>query len=127
MRHSMKKRAYISFDYSNDKRLKDFIVKQSRLSDSPFDVIDFTEKEMTPETNLEYKAYESIRKSDVVIVMVGPKTYKTTDVLKEVALAKMTNKRLVQMIGPKIKTFRPVEDAGRLHLWNWDRLKQLLS
>ena len=36
----IKKRVFISFDFDNDKRLKDFIVGQSRLPDSPFQIID---------------------------------------------------------------------------------------
>jgi hypothetical protein len=33
-----KKRVFVSFDFDNDKVLKDFIVGQSRLPDSPFEV-----------------------------------------------------------------------------------------
>ncbi len=36
----MKKRVFVSYDFDNDKTLKDFIVGQSRLPDSPFEVID---------------------------------------------------------------------------------------
>ena len=36
------KRVFISFDFDNDKRLKDFIIGQSKLPDSPFEVIDHT-------------------------------------------------------------------------------------
>ncbi len=36
----MKKRVFVSFDFDNDKKLKDFIIGQSKLSDSPFEVTD---------------------------------------------------------------------------------------
>ncbi len=32
-----KKKVFVSYDYDNDKTLKDFIIGQARLADSPFD------------------------------------------------------------------------------------------
>lgn len=43
-----KKRVFVSFDFDNDKTLKDFIVGQSKLPDSPFDVADHSLKEAQP-------------------------------------------------------------------------------
>ena len=40
-----KKRVFVSFDFDNDKPLKEFIVGQSRLSDSPFEIVDLSLKE----------------------------------------------------------------------------------
>lgn len=40
-----KKRTFISFDYDNDVDLKNALVGQSRLSDSPFDITDISIKE----------------------------------------------------------------------------------
>jgi len=39
-----KKRVFVSFDFDNDKVLKDFIIGQARLPDSPFEVIDHSLK-----------------------------------------------------------------------------------
>ena len=33
-----KKRAFVSFDFDNDPALKDFVIGQARLPDSPFEV-----------------------------------------------------------------------------------------
>ena len=35
-----KKRVFVSFDYDNDARLKDLLVGQSKLEDSPFELAD---------------------------------------------------------------------------------------
>ena len=43
-----KKRAFISYDFDNDKALKDFIIGQARLADSPFEVVDTSLKEAAP-------------------------------------------------------------------------------
>ena len=79
----MKKRVFVSFDFDNDKRLKDFIIGQSRLPVSPFEVIDNSLKEAAPERDWETKANAAIKRSEVVIVMVGPPTHRAQGVLRD--------------------------------------------
>ena len=55
-----KKRVFVSFDFDNDKTLKDFLVGQARPPDSPFEVIDHSLKEAQPERNWEAKARAAI-------------------------------------------------------------------
>lgn len=62
----------------------------------------------------------------MVIVMVGPKTYCASGVLKEVAMARRNFKQIVQVIGYKDGNYKPVPNAGKLYSWNWDNLKKLL-
>ena len=69
-KRTVKKRVFVSFDFDNDRRLKDFIIGQSKLPDSPFEVVDHSLKEAAPERNWEAKANTAIRRSDIVIVMV---------------------------------------------------------
>lgn len=121
-----KKRVFVSFDFDSDKVLKDFIVGQSRLPDSPFDVIDTSLKEAAPMKTWEDKARIAIKRSDIVVVMVGPNTHRAPGVLKEVAMAREENIPIVQVIGYRDGTYTPVTDAGRLYAWNWDNLKTLL-
>ena len=83
-----KKRVFVSFDFDNDKSLKDFIIGQSRLPDSPFEVVDTSMKEAAPEKSLLDKAETKIKGSDMVLVMVGPKTHEASGVLKEIAIAR---------------------------------------
>lgn len=122
-----KKRVFISFDFDNDKVLKDFLIGQSKLPDSPFEVSDWSLKEAAPEKNWEEKARAKIGLVDLVIVLVGPKTYRASGVLKEVKMARDLNKQIIQIIGYKNGEFKPVPDAGRLYRWNWDNLKNLLN
>ena len=122
-----KKRVFVSFDFDNDKKLKDFIIGQSRLDDSPFEVIDHSLKEAAPERDWETKADRSIRRSDIVIVMVGPYTYKASGVLKEVMMARNAGVPIVQIIGYRDGDYTPVPNAGRLYRWNWENLKNLLG
>ena len=55
-----KKRVLVSFDFDNDKTLKDFIIGQSRLPDSPFEVVDTSLKEAAPMRTWEEKARAAI-------------------------------------------------------------------
>lgn len=123
----MKKKVFVSFDFDNDKKLKDFIIGQSRLADSPFEVIDNSLKEAAPEKDWEAKANSAIERSNIVIVMVGPQTYRTQGVLKEIQMAQTANKQIVQVIGYKDGEYTPVKGAGRLYRWNWENLKKLLG
>jgi hypothetical protein len=122
-----KKPVFVSFDFDNDKILKDFIIGQSKHEDSPFEVIDHSLKEAAPERDWEEKARRAINRSEIVLVMVGPKTYRASGVLKEIAMATAVGKKLVQIIGYNDGHYTPVPNAGRLYSWNWDNLKKLLS
>ncbi len=123
----MAKRVFISFDFDNDKVLYDFIVGQSKRSDSPFEISDWSMKEAAPQRNWEDEARAKIKRSDIVIVMVGPKTYQASGVLKEVKIAREEDIPIVQIIGYKDGDYTPVPDAGRLYRWDWENLKTLLS
>lgn len=122
-----KKRVFVSFDFENDRALKDFIIGQSKHADSPFEVIDHSLKEAAPEKDWEKKAAAAISRTEIVLVMVGSKTHKAQGVLKEVAMARKAGVKIVQIIGYKEGNYTPVPDAGRLYAWNWDNLKNLLS
>ncbi len=123
-----KTKVFVSFDFDNDKSLKDFIIGQARLADSPFDVADHSLKEAAPEKDWLDKARKAIGRSDVVIVMLGSKTRTASGVLKEVRLANELKKHIFQIIGYRdgSENWR-LPNAGRVYRWNWDNLKKLLS
>lgn len=123
----MKTPIFISFDFDNDRMLKEFIVQQARLPDSPFEVIDHSLKEAAPERDWESKAYRAIGRSSVVLVMVGPQTHRAPGVLKEIRMARAQGKRVVQVIGYRDGDYTPVKDAGTLYRWNWENLRKILS
>jgi hypothetical protein len=122
-----KKKVFVSFDYDWDKVLKDFLIGQSKLEDSPFEVIDGSLKEAAPEKDWEDKARSKIKAADVVIVMVGKYTYRASGVLKEVKMANEEHKKIIQIIGYKDQNCPRVEGAGTLYSWNWENLKKLLG
>lgn len=124
---SRKRRVFVSFDFDNDKTLKDFVIGQSKLDDSPFEITDMSLKEAAPEKDWLAKAEAAIKRSDTMLIMLGPKTHKAPGVLKEVGIAKKLAKPRFQVIGYKDGNYTAVADGGRVYSWNWDNLKKLLA
>lgn len=121
------KRVFVSFDFDNDRALKEFIIGQSKLPDSPFTVVDCSLKEAAPEKTWEQKAERQIANADLVIVMVGANTHRAPGVLKEVRMARLNGVKIVQMIGYRNGQYTAVPNAGRLYAWNWENLKTLCT
>ncbi len=122
----MTKRAFISFDFDNDKALKDMMAGQAKLPDSPFTMADWSMKEAAPQRDWKAEAEARIKRSDVVIVMVGKSTHKAPGVLAEVAMARRNRIKIVQIIGYKNASPTAVPGAGTLYRWNWPNLKNIL-
>lgn len=123
-----KTKVFVSFDFDNDKTLKEFIIGQAKLADSPFEVSDHSLKEAAPERDWENKARAGITRADKFIVMLGPKTRNAPGVKKEVAIAKELGKTRFQIIGYRDGSRDwAVTDAGATYSWNWDNLKKLLA
>lgn len=123
-----KTKVFVSFDFDNDKTLKDFIIAQANLPDSPFEVQDHSLKEAAPEKDWQAKARAAISRSDKFMVMLGPKTAKAPGVLKEVAMAVELEKDRFQIVGYQDGSENwAVPAAGRTYRWDWDNLKKLLA
>ena len=123
-----KKKVFVSYDFDNDKALKEFLIGQSKLPDSPFEIVDFSLKEAAPEKTWLEKARVAISRADVFIVMLGPKTSTAPGVLKEVAVVIELGKSKFQLIGYNDgKESWAIPNAGRAYRWNWENLKGLLK
>jgi hypothetical protein len=119
---------FVSFDFDNDQTLRDLIIGQAKLPDSPFEVQDYSLQEAAPEKEWEAKARTAISRSDKFVVMLGPKTIDAPGVLKEVAMALELEKPRFQIIGYTSGTSDwAVPGGGRVYAWSWDNLKKLLS
>jgi hypothetical protein len=123
-----KKKVFVSFDFDNDRILKEFILGQANLKDSPFEVTDFSLKEAAPEKDWLAKAHSAISRAEVFIVMLGPSTKKAPGVLKEIKVADELMKIKFQINGYRDGSADwAVPDAGRVYRWDWENLKKLLS
>jgi len=122
-----KKKVFISFDFDNDKTLKDFIVGQANLENSPFEISDVSLKEAAPEKDWEEKAEAKIKKADRVIVMVGTKTHSASGVKKEVKMARENSIKIAQIKGHSDKNCPKVDNAGVYYNWSWDNIEKILE
>jgi hypothetical protein len=123
-----KTKVFVSYDFDNDKVLKDFIIGQAKLADSPFEVSDHSLKEAAPERDWETKARAAISRADKFIVMLGSTTRYAPGVKKEIAIAKLLGKPRFQIIGYRDGSRDwAVPDAGVTYSWNWENLKKLLA
>lgn len=122
-----KKRIFVSFDFDRDKVLKDFIVGQARNGKIPVEIVDTSLKEAKPMAKWQQKAEAAIKRSQLVVVMVGQQTYRALGVLKEVEMARRNQIPIVQIIGRPDTKPKRVENAGRLYSWTRDNLEKLFG
>lgn len=124
----MAQRAFISFDYDNDARLKDLLVGQSKNPDSPFEVSDWSIKIASPQWREE--ARRRIRASGLVIVLCGEYTHLATGVGVELGIAQDEGVNYFLLAGyADGNNTRPTtaRTTDKMYKWNWENLKKLVG
>lgn len=122
-----RKRVFVSFDYDNDKSLKDFVRGQAKNRKSPFSISDWSMKEAAAERNWKSKARGRIKRSDLVMVVSGSKTKRAPGVREEVKIARKEGVKVVQLIGYKKRKCPHVPNAGRRYRWTHKNLRKILK
>lgn len=124
-----KKRVFISFDYDHDETLKNFLIGQAKLPDSPFELADWSIKEhMTG--NWKEKARTRIRSVDTVVVLCGLNTNTAAGVSAELTIAREEKIPYFLLGGYKDKTnVKPTSalSTDKIYNWTWDNLKILIG
>lgn len=124
-----KKRVFISFDYDNDSFLKEAMVGQAKLPDSPFELADWSIKEHI-DGNWKAKATTRIRSVDMVAVLCGLNTDTAVGVSAEVKIAQDEGKPYFLLAGYKDKVnVKPTaaKASDKLYKWTWENLKSLIE
>jgi hypothetical protein len=124
-----KTKVFISFDYDHDETLKDFLVGQSKLSDSPFELADWSIKEAISE-DWKKKARTRIKNVDVVAVICGKHTHTATGVSAEIKIAQEEKVPYFLLQGYKDGgCFKPTAAKAddKMYKWTWDNLKSLIG
>jgi hypothetical protein len=124
-----KKRVFISFDYDHDEILKTFLIGQSKLQDSPFELTDWSIKE--PITgDWKAKACSRIKSVDIVVIICGEKTDSATGVSAELTIAQEENISYFMLKGYADKTCikpKAAKNTDKLYNWTWPNLKTLIG
>lgn len=122
----MAQRAFISFDYDNDARLKDLLIGQSRHPDSPFVIHDWSLKE--PSSDWKARARRQIRASGLVIVLCGKHMASAAGVAVELGIAQDEGVSYFLLAGYDDSTKPTTAKPGdKLYKWTWDNLKALVG
>jgi hypothetical protein len=122
-----KVRVFLSFDFDNDRSLRDLMLGQARHPEAPFEVVNQSLMEAAPEPLWESKATVAINRADLVVVLLGRKTSRAQGVLKEVQMARTAGVPIVQIIGYRHREYSPVPGAGRVYAWSKPNLIKLFS
>lgn len=121
-------RAFVSFDYDHDLVMKGALLAQSKLSDSPFAIADWSIKEASPTWKSE--ARSRIRHCDVVIVLCGRHTHTATGVAEELKMAREEGIPYFLLAGyptGNVTTPSTALTSDKLYTWTWDNLKNLVG
>ena len=125
----MAKKAFISFDYAHDLDLKVMLIGQSKNTDSPFEIADYSVKE--PLTgDWKKKVTARLKLVGVVIVICGEHTDSATGVSAEVSIARELGKDYFLLSGRSDKTCVKPNAAlstDKIYSWTWDNLKALIG
>jgi len=123
----MAKRAFISFDYDNDARLKDLLVGQAKHPDTPFEITDWSIKLASPTWKAE--ARRRVRAAGLVIVLCGQNTHTAVGVAEELLIAKEEGIPYFLLAGFKSGSTKPTSAAAsdKLYNWTWGNLKALVG
>lgn len=123
------KRAFISFDYDHDARVKALLIGQAKNPDTPFNIADFSIKEAIS-SDWKTKARTRIKGCDLVIVLCGEYTHAASGVSAELKIAQDEKIPYFLLAGYADKNCTKPTKAknnDKIYKWTWDNLKALIS
>ena len=118
-------RAFISFDFDNDATQRTLFVGQAKNSSTPFNIQDWSSKNILPQALWEKLLSEKIAKCNMLIVLAGKKTATATGVVKEITMAVKANVPVfgVYVDGAGAASMLPNGlQRNRTIGWNWDKI-----
>ena len=123
------KRAFISFDFDHDEELRDALVGQAKLPDSPFAIVDMSVREPF-DSNWKQKVRHRIRRTDLTIVICGEHTHQAKGVAAELTITREEGKPYFLLRGRLDKVcHKPAmaRSSDKIYKWSWDNLKKLIA
>jgi len=118
-------RAFISFDYDNNRTERTLFVGQIKNSRTPFSAEDWSSKETLPQATWEKQLKDKIGRCHLMIVLVGKSMASATGVKKEITFATANNVPFfgVYVDGANGNSNLPTGLArNRTIAWDWDNI-----
>lgn len=122
-------RVFISFDYDHDADLKNLLVGQSKNSDSPFTIADWSVKEALS-GDWKAKARKRIKAVEQVAVICGIHTDSATGVSAEVKIAQEESRPYFLLKGRAdnvCKKPKAAMTSDKVYNWTWKNLRALIG
>lgn len=123
-----KKRAFISFDYDNDVQYRDFLIGQAKNPLSPIEIADWSLR-YAFDSKWKTQCRERIKRTGIVIQLVGSNTYRAEGANWEVKCAKeegipvfgvYINKNDKGIVPSNLKGSTVIE-------WTWDGIAKMVN
>ena len=116
-----KVRVFTAFDFDHDEDLRNLLVGQSRNTDSPFEIADWSVKQaMTGDWK--EKVRTKIKSVNQVIIMCGQHTDEATGVSDELAIAQEEAKPYFLLRGRSSETCtkpKSAKSSDKMYNWTW--------
>jgi len=123
-------RAFISFDVDNNSVEKNLFAGQSKNSNTPFSVEDWSAKSSMPQTEWEKIVKSKINVCNMLIVIVGKNMASATGVVKEIKMADAQDVPVfgVYVAGANSTSTLPTGLArNRVVAWDWDKIASAID
>jgi hypothetical protein len=118
-------RAFISFDFDNNSGEKMYFAGQAKNSRTPFNIEDWSSKFSLPQKQWEDLIRSKVSKCNLLIVLVGKKTYNCSGVVKEIEFAKSQDIPVFGVYVDEATVFTPLPAGlhrNRTIEWNWQKI-----
>ncbi|RKU22898.1 hypothetical protein C6503_03810 [Candidatus Poribacteria bacterium] len=111
---------FFSFEFDRDKELYGSFFAQAK-GESRHAIRDYSLNKVHPPDDWKEKAEAHIRRSKMVIVVVGQDTHNAPGVAEEKNIAKRLGKPIFQ-IQPQKQNYGGLDGAGDIIPWEWDKI-----
>jgi hypothetical protein len=123
----IKRRVFVSFDTDRDRPMRDFFISQGRRDDSTWSVTRWSEEFDAEDPSWISDATHHIKQAEVFVLLLGPTSFQSPGVLKEIIIAKILNKQIYQIIPPGKGTPNVIPNVGRVLKWEWAAVKRAIA
>ncbi|MFN8288948.1 MAG: TIR domain-containing protein [Chitinophagaceae bacterium] len=123
-------RAFISFDFDNNISEKYLFAGQAKNSRTPFNIEDWSSKTHLPQREWEQLINEKINKCNMLIVLVGEKTYSATGVKKEISFAVANDVPVFGIYVGEATASTTLPDGlrrSRTIEWDWEKIAEMID
>jgi hypothetical protein len=123
-------RAFISFDFDNNKDEKTLFAGQIKNSRTPFNIEDWSSKTHLPQKEWEKLINEKINKCNMLIVLVGKKTWYASGVEREIGFAHANDVPVFGIYVDDTDSSTTLPDGlrrSRTVDWDWDEIADMVD